>query len=234
MPSATAPTTRARSGPGCSARSSRPGCACAAARAEAQARGPARASSAPLLDHLDEAGLGHCSEIADAEPPHTPRGCPFQAWSVGEVLRACRWSSRGRRTPPSRPRPEAGEEREMDESDGPARGAAGRGRRRGRDPAGDVARDRRAAPAGRGRPRRAALAALGPVPQRAAVGHGARGLQPATATPGTTSRTTTPAAAPTAGARTASPASATTSSGCASRSPCGTATTRSSRSGCSA
>jgi predicted glycogen debranching enzyme len=41
----------------------------------------------PLLEHLDEAGLGHLSEIADAEPPHTPRGCPFQAWSVGEALR---------------------------------------------------------------------------------------------------------------------------------------------------
>jgi predicted glycogen debranching enzyme len=41
----------------------------------------------PLRDHLDQAGLGHLSEIADAEPPHTPRGCPFQAWSMGELLR---------------------------------------------------------------------------------------------------------------------------------------------------
>lgn len=41
----------------------------------------------PLLVHLDEAGLGHISEIADGEPPFTPRGCPFQAWSVGEALR---------------------------------------------------------------------------------------------------------------------------------------------------
>lgn len=41
----------------------------------------------PLLVHLDQAGLGHISEIADAEPPFTPRGCPFQAWSVGEALR---------------------------------------------------------------------------------------------------------------------------------------------------
>jgi glycogen debranching enzyme len=41
----------------------------------------------PLLGHLDDAGLGHVSEIADADFPHTPRGCPFQAWSVGEVLR---------------------------------------------------------------------------------------------------------------------------------------------------
>jgi len=41
----------------------------------------------PLIRHLDEAGLGHVSEIADADPPHTPRGCPFQAWSIGELLR---------------------------------------------------------------------------------------------------------------------------------------------------
>ena len=42
---------------------------------------------APLLRHLDEHGLGHVSEIADSESPHTPNGCPFQAWSVGELLR---------------------------------------------------------------------------------------------------------------------------------------------------
>jgi glycogen debranching enzyme len=41
----------------------------------------------PLLRHLDQAGLGHISEIADGDPPHAPRGCPFQAWSVGEALR---------------------------------------------------------------------------------------------------------------------------------------------------
>ncbi len=41
----------------------------------------------PLLKHLEAAGLGHVSEIADAQPPHTPRGCPFQAWSLGELLR---------------------------------------------------------------------------------------------------------------------------------------------------
>jgi predicted glycogen debranching enzyme len=41
----------------------------------------------PLLRHLDEAGLGHISEIADGDPPYTPNGCPFQAWSVGEALR---------------------------------------------------------------------------------------------------------------------------------------------------
>jgi glycogen debranching enzyme len=41
----------------------------------------------PLLEHLGQAGVGHVSEIADAAPPHQPRGCPFQAWSVGEALR---------------------------------------------------------------------------------------------------------------------------------------------------
>ena len=41
----------------------------------------------PLQSHLDQAGLGHVSEIADADPPYTPRGCPFQAWSLGELLR---------------------------------------------------------------------------------------------------------------------------------------------------
>ena len=41
----------------------------------------------PLADHLRAAGLGHVSEIADAEPPFTPRGCPFQAWSLGELIR---------------------------------------------------------------------------------------------------------------------------------------------------
>ncbi|MET0794985.1 MAG: amylo-alpha-1,6-glucosidase [Polyangiaceae bacterium] len=45
---------------------------------------------APLAAHLNRAGIGHVSEIADAEPPHTPRGCPFQAWSVSELLRLTR------------------------------------------------------------------------------------------------------------------------------------------------
>jgi predicted glycogen debranching enzyme len=45
---------------------------------------------APLLQHLNTAGLGHISEIADGDPPHTPRGCPFQAWSLGEMIRISR------------------------------------------------------------------------------------------------------------------------------------------------
>jgi predicted glycogen debranching enzyme len=41
----------------------------------------------PIMEHVNGYGLGHISEIADADPPHTPRGCPFQAWSLGELLR---------------------------------------------------------------------------------------------------------------------------------------------------
>ena len=44
----------------------------------------------PLREHLGVAGLGHISEIADAEPPHRPGGCPFQAWSLGEFVRVSR------------------------------------------------------------------------------------------------------------------------------------------------
>lgn len=42
---------------------------------------------APLARHLDEAGLGHLSEVADGDAPHHPGGCPFQAWSLGEWMR---------------------------------------------------------------------------------------------------------------------------------------------------
>ena len=41
----------------------------------------------PLHAHLAQAGLGHVSEIADGDAPHTPHGCPFQAWSTAELLR---------------------------------------------------------------------------------------------------------------------------------------------------
>jgi glycogen debranching enzyme len=52
------------------------------ARAEARRR-----FLEPLLRHLDEAGLGHISEVADGDAPHNPGGCPFQAWSVAEAIR---------------------------------------------------------------------------------------------------------------------------------------------------
>ncbi len=57
-------------------------------RNSANARSEARRRFVvPMLAHLDRAGIGHISEIADAEAPYTPRGCPFQAWSVGELIR---------------------------------------------------------------------------------------------------------------------------------------------------
>jgi glycogen debranching enzyme len=42
----------------------------------------------PMAHHLKGHGLGSASEIFDGEAPFTPRGCPAQAWSVAEVLRA--------------------------------------------------------------------------------------------------------------------------------------------------
>jgi len=43
-----------------------------------------------LETHLDEWGLGSVSETADGDTPHNATGCPFQAWSVAELLRARR------------------------------------------------------------------------------------------------------------------------------------------------
>ena len=54
---------------------------------------PERRATAPraccdgLTTTSDEACVGSISEIFDAEPPYTPRGCIAQAWSVAEVLR---------------------------------------------------------------------------------------------------------------------------------------------------
>ena len=43
-----------------------------------------------LSGHLGEWGLGSVSETADGAAPHAATGCPFQAWSVAELLRARR------------------------------------------------------------------------------------------------------------------------------------------------
>ena len=54
-----------------------------AARTEARTR-----FVEPLVALLPESvGIGHLPEIADAEPPHATKGCPFQAWSLGELTR---------------------------------------------------------------------------------------------------------------------------------------------------
>jgi predicted glycogen debranching enzyme len=51
-----------------------------------------RTESRRFLDgfvaHLSDACVGSISEVFDAEPPYTPRGCIAQAWSVAEVVRA--------------------------------------------------------------------------------------------------------------------------------------------------
>lgn len=64
-----------------------------------KAEGPARlrAEVAPFLrfmrGHLDQACLGHVSEIFDGDAPHAPRGAPAQAWSAGEALRVALMAS---------------------------------------------------------------------------------------------------------------------------------------------
>jgi len=55
----------------------------------------ARDAVAGFAPHLNEACVGSISEIFDAEPPFTPRGCIAQAWSVAEVLRV--WTELSRR-----------------------------------------------------------------------------------------------------------------------------------------
>jgi glycogen debranching enzyme len=53
------------------------------ARAEARAK-----FVEPMWTALPAAnGINHVPEIADADAPHAPRGCPFQAWSLGELTR---------------------------------------------------------------------------------------------------------------------------------------------------
>ena len=43
----------------------------------------------PLFtEHITSGGLGSVSEVFDGDEPHIPGGCPMQAWSVAEVLRA--------------------------------------------------------------------------------------------------------------------------------------------------
>ncbi len=44
----------------------------------------------PMEDHLRDAGMGTISEIFEGDPPHLPRGCIAQAWSVAEILRVWR------------------------------------------------------------------------------------------------------------------------------------------------
>ncbi len=42
----------------------------------------------PLGSNISAYGLGTLAEIFNGDPPHAPRGCIAQAWTVGELLRA--------------------------------------------------------------------------------------------------------------------------------------------------
>jgi predicted glycogen debranching enzyme len=44
----------------------------------------------PLGSNIGAYGLGTLAEIFEGDPPHNPRGCIAQAWTVGEMIRA--WS----------------------------------------------------------------------------------------------------------------------------------------------
>jgi predicted glycogen debranching enzyme len=50
---------------------------------------------AGLVPHLSEGCLGSVGEIFDGDPPHAPRGCFAQAWSVAQTLQA--WHALTRR-----------------------------------------------------------------------------------------------------------------------------------------
>jgi predicted glycogen debranching enzyme len=51
-------------------------------------RAAARAFLLPMAHHLADYGLGSIAEVFDGDAPFEPGGCPFQAWSVAETLRA--------------------------------------------------------------------------------------------------------------------------------------------------
>ncbi len=68
----------------------------------------------PMAHHLADFCVGSIAEIFDGDPPFTPRGCPAQAWSVAETLRAwCEITAAAAARPraPSRRRSPAGARR---------------------------------------------------------------------------------------------------------------------------
>jgi predicted glycogen debranching enzyme len=50
--------------------------------------GAARRLLLPMAHHLADGAVGTIGEIFDGDSPFRPRGCPAQAWSVAETLRA--------------------------------------------------------------------------------------------------------------------------------------------------
>jgi predicted glycogen debranching enzyme len=58
-------------------------------------RPEARRMLGGLEGHLGEGCVGSVSEVFDAEPPFTPRGCIAQAWGVAELLRVWKQTAPG-------------------------------------------------------------------------------------------------------------------------------------------
>jgi predicted glycogen debranching enzyme len=63
------------------------------------ARGECQGLLEGLLDSMEKAGLGQISEIFDGDPPHRPRGCIAQAWSVAAAVHLWRRLEETRRPP---------------------------------------------------------------------------------------------------------------------------------------
>jgi predicted glycogen debranching enzyme len=55
-----------------------------------ETRRRARGVLSPLLAYVRAEGTGQIPELFDGDPPHRAGGCPAQAWSVAELLRALR------------------------------------------------------------------------------------------------------------------------------------------------
>jgi glycogen debranching enzyme len=61
--------------------------ACARTRQPDVASRTITAIRASLRSYSDTIGLGHLPEVVSGDPPYTPGGCPFQAWSLAALLR---------------------------------------------------------------------------------------------------------------------------------------------------
>ncbi len=63
-------------------------------------RDPALAQSylLPVTRQLTDGSVSSIHEVFDGAPPHTPRGCIAQAWSVAELLRAWQLTEEAKRT----------------------------------------------------------------------------------------------------------------------------------------
>lgn len=69
--------------------------------ASKQSRQTLRALLRPLVERMSTVCLGQVSEVCSAETPHAADGCPAQAWSVAELLRAfVMLASAGTTSPP--------------------------------------------------------------------------------------------------------------------------------------